>query len=45
MKLQKLGGVASLVNGILAVGLVFIISVVGPRLGLAGFDDLLDPAI
>ena len=43
MKLQKVGGVASIANGILSLGLVFIFSIVFPRLGIVGANDLLDP--
>ena len=44
MKLQKVGGVASVANGILSVVLVFIIAVLGRRLGLVDFmTDILDP--
>lgn len=42
MKLQKVGGVASLVNVIASVALVFIIFVVYPRLGHVQLNDL-DP--
>jgi hypothetical protein len=42
MKLQKVGGVASLANGILAVAIVFIVMVVCPRLGHIQIFDL-DP--
>jgi hypothetical protein len=43
MKLQKLGGVASLANGILSIALVFMSVALLPRLNLTGFTDLLDP--
>jgi hypothetical protein len=43
MKLQKVGGVASLANGILAVLLIYLMGVLFPRLGMVSPKDLLDP--
>jgi hypothetical protein len=42
MKLQKVGGIASLANVIAAVGFIFLMSVVYPRLGHVQINDL-DP--
>lgn len=44
MKLQKVGGVASIANAVLTVIFLVILLVVFPRLGLFGPDDSMDPA-
>jgi hypothetical protein len=42
MKLQKVGGVASVANGILAVILIYLMGFLFPRLGIVSTKDLLD---
>jgi hypothetical protein len=44
MKLQKVGGYASMLNAVLLVIVLVIMLVVFPRLGLTGLNDSLDPA-
>jgi hypothetical protein len=44
MKLQKIGGVASMANAVLTVIFLLIFLVVFPRLGLMGPQDSMDPA-
>jgi hypothetical protein len=44
MKLQKVGGYASIGNAVLLVIVLVIMLVVFPRLGLTGLNDSLDPA-
>jgi len=44
MKLQKIGGVASIANAVLTVIFLLIFLVVFPRLGLMGPEDSMDPA-
>ena len=44
MKLQKIGGIASIANAVLTVIFLVILLVVFPRLGLFGPEDSMDPA-